>query len=299
MLVLELIFTEITLSYVEKLNTGKKLTSLITNYISHNKDIKSSSIYIDDLFIYLGIFINRKGSTGTVSLSLSHLLGEEEKKNIETCLENIKTDKVLSIIRKLTILIDKTTDELESSGRLFYSDITSDNSQNINRELAKLLSEIDNSIDRDEIARLSGVLIFYLAVFKIIKQKKFQDKLMKFIPDKKNSRNEKIRNRNKQIHNLVEKNDKYQKDFLALLKYFNTPVLNSIEEIAVSFDLKKTRLVNSDNSINKQAYIKLLSNFIHDSVNSGLSIIVGFPYRTTSINFQNGGDNLLKILKVK
>ncbi len=140
--VLELIFTEITLSYVEKLKTGKKLTSLITNYISHNKDIKSSSIYIDDLFIYLGIFINRKGSTGTVSLSLSHLLGEEEKKNIETCLENIKTDKVLSIIRKLTILIDKTTDELESSGRLFYSDITSDNSQNINRELAKLLSEI-------------------------------------------------------------------------------------------------------------------------------------------------------------
>ena len=160
------------------------------------------------------------------------------------------------------------------------------------------MSEIDNSIDREEIARLSGVLIFYLAVFKIIKQKKFQEKLMGFIPDKKNSRNEKIRDRNRQIHNLVEKNDKYQKEFLSLLKYFNTPVLNSIEEIAVSFDLKKTRLVNSDNSINKQAYIKLLSNFIHDSVNSGLSIIVGFPYRTTSINFQNGGDNLLKILKV-
>ena len=296
--VLELIYTEITLSYVEKLGTSSKLTSLMANYISHNKDIPDNSIYLDDLFIYLGIFINRKGDKDTVSLNLSHLLGDEEKKNMEKCLNNIKNDRILSIIRKLTVFVEETTQNLENSGRLFYSEITADNNQNINRELAKLLSEIDKSIsEREEIARLSGVLIFYLAVFKIIKQKKFQEKLMNFIPHKKNSRKEKIRNRNMQIHNLVEKNNKYQKDFLDLLKYFNTPVLNSIEEIAVSFDLKKTRLVNSDNSINKQAYIKLLSNFIHDSVNSGLSIIVGFPYRTTSINFQTGGDNLLKLLK--
>ena len=135
-----------------------------------------------------------------------------------------------------TVFVDETTQNLENSGRLFYSDIAADNNQNINRELAKLLSEIDKSISgREEISRLAGVLIFYLAVFKIIKQKKFQEKLMNFIPHKMNSRNEKIRNRNKQIHNLVEKNDKYQKDFLDLLKYFNTPVLNSIEEIAVSF----------------------------------------------------------------
>ena len=295
-IVLELIYSEITLSYVEKLGTGKKLTNLMTNYISHNKEIDDKSIYVDDLFIYLGIFINRKGNADTVNLNLSHLLGDEEKKNIEQCLEDIKNNRVLTIIRKLIVFVDETTQNLENSGRLFYSDIASDNNQNINRELAKLLSEIDQSIDRDEIARLSGVLIFYLAVFKIIKQKKYQEKLMNFIPHKMNSRKEKIRNRNKQIHNLIEKNDKYQKDFLELLKFFNTPVLNSIEEIAVSFDLKKTRLVNSDNSINKQAYIKLLSNFIHDSVNSGLSIIVGFPYRTTSINFQTGGDNLLRIL---
>ncbi len=295
-IVLELIFTEITLSHVEKLGTGKKLTELITNYISHNKEINDKTIYLDDLFIYLGIFINRKASADTVNLNLSHLLGEEEKKNIEECLENIRQDRILSIIRKLVVFVEETTQNLENSGRLFYSDIAADNNQNINRELAKLLSEIDKSIDREEIGRLAGVLIFYLAVFKIIKQKKFQEKLMDFIPHKLNSKKEKIRNRNRQIHNLVEKNEEYQKEFLELLKFFNTPVLNSIEEIAVSFDLKKTRLVNSDNSINKQAYIKLLSNFIHDSVNSGLSIIVGFPYRTTSINFQTGGDNLLRII---
>ena len=295
-IVLELIYSEISRSYIEKLGTGKKLTDLISSYVSNNREIDNKSIYLDDLFIYLGIFINRQGNTNTVKINLSDLLGDEEKNSIENCLESIKTDRVLSIIRKLIVFVDETTRNLENSGRLFYSDISNDNSRNINRELAKLLTEIDKSVEREETGRLAGVLIFYLAVFKIIKQKKFQDKLMDFIPHKLNSKKEKIRDRNQQIHNLIEKNEDYQKHFLGLLKYFNTPVLNSIEEIAVSFDLKKTRLVNSDNSINKQAYIKLLSNFIHDSVNSGLSIIVGFPYRTTSINFQTGGDNLLRIL---
>ena len=295
-IVLELLYSEIALSHVEKLNTGKKLTELITSYISNNRDIGNPSIYLDDLFIYLGVFINRQGNINTVEINLSDLLGDDEKNSIENCLDNIKKDRILTIIRKLIVFVDETTQNLENSGRLFYSDISTDNNQNINRELAKLLSEIDKSLDRDETGRLAGVLIFYLAVFKIIKQKKYQTELMEFIPHKMNSKNEKIRDRNRQIHNLIEKNEDYQKNFLNLLKFFNTPVLNSIEEIAVSFNLKKTRLINSDNSINKKAYIKLLSNFIHDSVNSGLSIIVGFPYRTTSLNFQTAGENILRIL---
>ena len=118
--VLEPIYTELTLSYVEKLGTGSKLTSLISNYISHNKEISDKSVYLDDLFIYLGIFINRKGNTETVSLNLSHLLGDEEKQNIEKCLGMISEDRVLSIIRNLTVFVDETTQNLKNSRKLFY-----------------------------------------------------------------------------------------------------------------------------------------------------------------------------------
>ena len=295
-IILDLIYSEISLSHLETVKMGKKLTDLINNYITSNKEITNRSLYLNDLFIYLGIFINRQGVSKTLNINLSDLLGDDEKNTLENCLEKIKNDRILSIIRKLIIFIENTTQNLENSGRLFYSDLPGDNNQNINREIAKLLSEIDSTMERDEAGRLAGILIFYLAVFKIIKQKKYLSALMDFIPHKTNSRNEKVRDRNRQIHLLVEKNDDYQKKFLSLLKMFNTPVMNSIEEIAVTFNLKKTCLINPDNSINKKAYIKLLSNFIHDAVNSGLSIIIGFPYRTTSINFQKGGDNILRIM---
>ena len=69
----------------------------------------------------------------------------------------------------------------------------------------------------------------------------------------------------------------------------------------VSSDLKLNKILftedkNGKTNINTAIYAKLLGNYLHDSLNSGLSIIIGFPYRTASMSFQKSAALVLGLL---
>ena len=49
--------------------------------------------------------------------------------------------------------------------------------------------------------------------------------------------------------------------------------------------------------LNRTAYVKLLNNLLHDTVNSGLSVVVGFEFRPAALAFQEAAERLLDLVK--
>ena len=52
-------------------------------------------------------------------------------------------------------------------------------------------------------------------------------------------------------------------------------------------------IVDGASRIDGRPYLKLLAAFLHESLYSGLSVIVGFDYRSAAAAFQEGAERLL------
>ena len=61
-----------------------------------------------------------------------------------------------------------------------------------------------------------------------------------------------------------------------------------------TFELTRILFKNDDSTLSREAYLKLFNNFMHEAVNSGLGVAVGFNYRPASIAFQKAANRLLR-----
>lgn len=69
-------------------------------------------------------------------------------------------------------------------------------------------------------------------------------------------------------------------------------MLKQIATVVETFGIAGLMFRDS-NGIQKDVYLKLLSAFLHNSVNSGLGIIVGFPFRPASAAFEKAAAGLM------
>lgn len=69
--------------------------------------------------------------------------------------------------------------------------------------------------------------------------------------------------------------------------------MRQIGRVADALRLPDLLLRDAQSRINGRAYLKLLTAFLHETLYGGLSVIVGFDYRSTAVAFRDGAERLL------
>ncbi len=298
-ILLELLYSELTMPIVNKAAPGGRIGGLINSYLGSSKKIDDPDEVIEDLFRYIGAFISRLGRTTDTKINLSMLLSNEERARITECLDTVRKDKKLIDLRKAITVTKDALQSLENSSRQFYADLVPDKYNTVAREISAVIKDAEEGNPEGDAINIAGTVLFYLAVFNLVKKEEYHNAMIDFLPVKAKTGGKKERDRNTQIKQLVEKNMEYQKKYVNLVKYLQLPLIGEIEKVSSDLKLKKILFMENKNGktkINTAIYAKLLGNYLHDSLNSGLSIIIGFPYRTASMSFQKSAALVLGLL---
>ena len=143
---------------------------------------------------------------------------------------------------------------------------------------------------------LGGLLLFDFALFKLFGSPTVRKLIGNFIPWAKDSRGGWRRDKHSQIRWLVEADKSYHHRYLNLLKTLRPAVVSQVLGISQALGLQNL-LFQKGRGPNQEVYLRLLTSFLHDVVNSGLGVIIGFRYRPASRAFQNGAERLWRELE--
>jgi flagellar biosynthesis protein FlhG len=143
------------------------------------------------------------------------------------------------------------------------------------------------------------MLLFYFALSKTLNARAVQSLIFNFIPKRKNTKGVLIRDKNKQIHYLVERDELYHAKYFSLIKALFPVVMKQLAVLvkAGGFGVFVLRTTGS-REINRNAYLRLLTNFIHDAVHAGLGVFIGFKFNLASEAIKKGAKNLLTELGI-
>lgn len=290
-----------------QLHISHKLFDLIKYYIVHTKKIANIDKFVKELGGYLKkVFITtiltRVKPKGYSSIDIENIsiFTKQELVELKNFLDTVKNDQLLELIAKLITYLEKALNMLEESQKLFSVESNLDVHKAIDKQIGKLLmylSAIKTSLS-PQLVNTAGIYGFYFSLYKLLQSKTIVKLINDFIPKKTNKKGVAVRNRQEQIRNLVQKNDEYKLNYFKLVKTLY-PVFNKqITTVISTFNLWNLMLRDNNNKIKRTAYLKLLSNFLHETINSGLSIIIGFNRRPAVVAFKKAADKLLKKIAV-
>ncbi len=164
--------------------------------------------------------------------------------------------------------------------------------------LLELLSFISQSSDfrNDAFSRnTGGIILFYTAALKLFESGKIVEMLYNFLPKKQDSQGKLLRDRTLQISCLIKKNEEYHEKYFHLVKKLFPVYLRQLEKLSEAFDFKPLLFKSKKGTVNRNAYLKLMAAFIHDTVNSGLGISAGFKYNRAAEEIRKGAERILTL----
>jgi flagellar biosynthesis protein FlhG len=141
---------------------------------------------------------------------------------------------------------------------------------------------------------LAGVLVFYFTLYKLLQTKTVVRLIADFIPKRRNSRGRLERNKFLQIKNIVESGKSYRMEYLRMMKALFPVLHKQVVDVIKTFELSRLHFEGKDGKPNREAYLKLFNNYMHEALNSGLGVVVGFKYRPASRAFQEAANRILK-----
>ena len=218
---------------------------------------------------------------------------EAEEQQLKIIYRRVREDRRYSHMRRIQLLLNRKIDQLEDETRLFSKGVHIEQDRNIDREIGLLLRSIQRSSGIEALRPNASILLFYFALYKLLQSPTVVSMLNDLIPFREGDRGEPIRDRRSQITQLVHSGEEYRKRYFYLIKTIFPVVGRQIEAISKAFELHSLLLRDpGSRKIRSDSYAKLLSNFVHDTLYSGLSVIIGFEYRSAAIAFQKGADIL-------
>lgn len=153
----------------------------------------------------------------------------------------------------------------------------------LDRELSRLLLALGRLAARERsLANGGGLLLFYFALHKLFRSDTVVHLIDSLVPRRRGARGRTVRDRNRQIRYLVEKDPGYRRRYLRLVRMLQPVVLRQTATVVKAFGLGELLFRDGTGRLLREAYLKLLTNFLHDTLYSGLSVVVGFPYRNAA-----------------
>ncbi len=279
--------------------------SLIRHYLHLNPYIRDAEQCFKKLSEYIFVLLNTRilseaGSKYHASIidgGLEVFTGKE-KDTIIGLLKRVENDGLLGELVKCSAQVKIAVDDLDNSGRLFFTSPNTSSRKIVDKRISILLRKLHSERNNHNsyIKSTSGLLLFDFSLYKLFSSKTVTELITGYIPVRKNSRGENIRDKHSQILQLVKEEEKYKKNYLKLIDTLFPVVLRQLATVVETFNTAGL-LFRSPKGIQKDVYLKLLSAFLHNSVNSGLGIIVGFPFRPASAAFEKSAERLLDLNK--
>ncbi len=302
--ILRMIHLERLQDLAENINLSSHTSDLIMFFILNSNDEENVMNTITKLGKFLVNFVtNDKAYTDSGNapkIDENKIFTQEQENNLSEYFNKVFKDNIRITAIKLQAKIEAAILEEENSKRPFFGLTVLHKDKALDIEISRLLIDICNSINlkKRSSKKTGGLLLFYFALYKLCQADTIINLLMNFIPKKKNEKGAVIRDRHTQIKNLVDTNEKYKAEYFSIIKTLFPVISKQIITIVNAFELQKLVFVDSNKKVNKIAYLKLFSNFIHDMVNSGLSVVVGFKYRPASIAFRKAANKLYKNITI-
>ena len=195
------------------------------------------------------------------------------------------------------LLTEQVSRMVESRGP-FAGRIPPGQDKAIDRELARFLVILNRAARGSTLMRNQGVLLlFYFSLHKLLQSRTLVSVLTSLIPRRKNQKGRQVRDRFRQIRTLVEQDPVYRQHYLKAVRTFHALVTRQIAAVAKALDLGTLVIVDGNSRLDGRPYLKLLAAFLHETLYSGLSVIVGFDYRSAAAAFQDGAEKLLATLR--
>lgn len=226
------------------------------------------------------------------------LFSPKEKDEIAQVLRLLKEDNLSRSLRRIRRLLEELLEEEENSQRLFFMGTESTKLKSLDREVSLLLGIINDKAPRGgtTLRNLGGLLLFDFTLFKLFESSTVRRLIEEFIPWTEDDRGRKRRDKQKQIRWLVEKDNHYREKYLNLLKTLRPVMIQQLLAIAGVLETDSI-LFKKSGGIHQEVYLRLLTSFLHDVLNSGLGVVIGFRYRPASRAFHHGAELLLEELE--
>jgi flagellar biosynthesis protein FlhG len=285
----ELIQEQRLTNLLHELDLSGRSFDLMRYYLLHNRAIDDVEEYTGGLGDYLGSLLNHEEGKSPLS-------DPDALKAVSEALQSIKSDTLRDFLLSLELLLEEAIERQEESRRPFAAGTPVQTNKLLDRRITRLLVFMNRASEElgGFLRNSAGVLMVYFSLYKLLQSRTIVKLIADFVPKRRNARGNRVRDRHAQIRNLVEGDREYRSRFFALVRTLY-PIFNKqVATMVQTFDLRGLLLTKASGEVNREAYLKLLVSFLHDTINCGLSVIVGFSYRPASTAFQQGADKLLE-----
>jgi hypothetical protein len=283
-------------SFAKDLPISEKAFEIIQFYIRNNAIIENVDAYLNGLGDFINDMTSIIGGWADQSPAdtVPPVFTDEERDALHAFLETVRSNQIRKTLLRAASLLEERL-EMPLEGILSPDAAQAESrSRIIDRELGSLLIDF-NSLARSSplLADYFCLLLFYFSLYKLFQSKTLASLLNDFIPKRKNRRGQQVRNRSEQIRRLIESDEEYRESYFELIKTLYPLCVKQITTVKNTFGLSDLIFRNKDNTINKRAYLKILTTFVHNTINSGLGVVVGLHFRTAASALQKGARAIL------
>jgi Mrp family chromosome partitioning ATPase len=283
-------------SFTSELEISPRTFELVHYFVSRSVPGDDLEAYLEELGAYLRSLLEDQT---TIRPSETACFTPREHAALLSYLTSVKEDALRTHMLFVQDLLESTINRVERSGGGPAVDASGAMNKALERELSSLLMELSRlGVEQTRLRNYGGLLLFYFSLYKLFQSRTIVSVLNDLIPRKKNGRGQAVRDRYRQIRYLVEGNKDYRKKYFALVRSLYPIVNKQISAVVKTFELSPLLFRTENRELARQAYLKLFINFVHDVIYSGLSVVVGFKYRSAAAAFKQGAEKILECVSV-
>ncbi len=304
------------------LEMSRRSSDFILYYVGRHRCIGPVEEYLAELAGYLAGLLGASGlgaapdSSPAPAAAAGGGFPPAERQALAGFLQEVREDPLLGASLRLIDLLEEGIRQAEGSrrflsGAAFRGGAASAESpgrpqpagssspweRNIDRECSRFLVELaGRPAVSPELRNCGGLLLFYFALFKLFQSPTVRRLVYDLVPRRKDRRGRTVRDRREQIRRLLENREEHRREFLQLLRTLYPVLARQIAGLMRALRLHRLALRDGKGGIHRRAYLALLTHFLHETLFSGLSVVVGFAYRPASTAFRDAAERILQLL---
>ena len=215
---------------------------------------------------------------------------------VDTFVKQYAEHPLTAALREAITAVEQAAEHVVDRGRLFTSGLS--DRRPINRAAQRLRRLID-AVNRHSVSaferNLAGIIVCYLAILLVSTAPRVRELVRSAIP-RRSEGGRAVRDRQRQIRHLVERNAAYHQRYFELVRRLYPVLVQQINRLVAAAGWQRMLLRSPDGSINRNAYLKLLTHVLHDSLHAGLGVYVGFRYNQAGRAIEEGAKKVLSRL---
>jgi flagellar biosynthesis protein FlhG len=273
---------------IRPLGLPPTLREIVTAYLHRNTRIDAAQEYVAALARHIAAIAD---------VDAAEVFPDPVAAALRGFLARVRRSGLRREMLRVHDLVDDQVRRREESRGPFAGRAAPAHDSAFDRELGRLLVILNRAARDSALMRNQGVLLlFYFSLHKLLQSPTLARVLRALIPRRRNSRGRMVRDRFSQIRALVEGDPEYRRRYLKALQTLHMLVMRQIAAVAKALELRRLVLADGKGRLDVRRYLKLLSVFLHETLYGGLSVIVGFDYRSAAGAFEDAASRLLGTL---